>query len=51
MLFSNISREAARLESVSIRDLKIVATIGVGGFGRVELVKTQKIPDSYLFQF
>ena len=35
------SEIAAGFESVAIRDLKIVATIGVGGFGRVELVSTR----------
>ena len=38
-----LCRDSAGFDSVAIRDLKIVATIGVGGFGRVELVRVHDV--------
>jgi len=31
-------------KSLKLQDLRIIATLGVGGFGRVELVQVRKLP-------
>lgn len=34
-------------EEIKLEDLDVIATLGVGGFGRVHLVQWTKKPDSY----
>ena len=36
--FSRIAKEADEFAEIQLNDLKVIATLGVGGFGRVELV-------------
>lgn len=40
IIFIGRNRDADGLEDVKLSDLTIITTLGVGGFGRVELVRT-----------